>query len=500
MIMTRALALTLLLVFIASSLALAGPSGARRMYVAPEVVEGLALTPGGLSDVPAMEPFYASSGEEADVQTRAWALQDEDALQVVVVCREPEMDALVAEQQPAEGDVEVFTDDCIEIFVSPTGSEDDYFHFATNALGAKFNERVKDRSWDAEWHVDAHREDGRWWLLVTLPYDTLEARPGASAMWWFNVSRQRQAGGSLQLSSWSDTGSNFHNVPRWGRLVLTDRYAEILDTYVRTPWRERTGELTRRAQINADLTGELDASLSPLEDELAPVWSALDADSGPADLAELSELLTTGETALERLQHVEADLGTSIQRQETSRAIRRMAGGHRIAAWPVRAITNRRIMPAPEPPERVGGTIRMRACPGEIEPASFVVYPVGEEMTVLPVLSDLEGPGLGLRARHFDIHSIKRWYQAGEGGTRFPFKEEGVRALVPELLLKDDSLVRVDHTERENYVKLRKDDGDEYLWISFPRPEDARRDPYGRANLTDEPIYDTAELQPVTIP
>ena len=498
--MTRALALTLIALLTAATAALAGPSGAQRVYLAPRVSARMPLTPEGLADTPAMAPFYASSGDEADVQTRAWALLTDEALEVVVECMEPNMDALKAEFEPSDGDAYLFTDDCVEIFVGPSGSSDDYFHLAINANNAHFDERVHDQSWNPQWASEVRREDDRWWFRASIPYEALEARPDESLMWWFNVSRQRQAGGSLQLSSWSDAAANFHNLTRWGRLVLTDRYADILDTYVRRPWQERTGELTRRAQIDEGLGEELAASLTPLDDELAPVWAALDADTGPADLAELSELMTTGETALERLGHVEENLGASIQQQQTARAMRRLAGGRSLVAWPVRAITNRRIMPAPEPPERVGGTIRMRACPGEIEPASFVVYPIGQEMTVLPVLSDLDGPGLGLRARHFDIYAIKRWYQAGEGGTRFPFKEEGVRALVPELLLKDDSLVRVDDAERENYLKLRREDGDEYIWISFPRGEDAPWGPEGRANLTDEPVWDTEELQPVTIP
>lgn len=497
--MTRTLASALVVGCIAASTALAGPFGAERMQMAPEFADGMTLTPDGLADVPALEPFYASSGDPAEVQTRAWALHGPESLHVVVECMEPNMEALVAEQQPAEGDVEVFTDDCVEIFVGPTGSEDDYFHFAANALGATFDERVKDRSWDPEWQVDAHRMDDRWWLDVTIPYEALGRKPLSDLMWWFNVSRQRRAGGELQLSSWSDAGSNFHDISHWGRLVFADSYPQILEEHVRRPWQVRTEALAERAEIDPRLSEELDESLGPLQDDLAPVWAALDA-GGPADLAELSELMATGEAALTRLDQVEEDLGAAIQQREAAQAMARLARGKRVLAWPVRAITNRRIMPAPEPPERVGGTIRMRACPGEIEPASFVLYPVGEEMTVLPILTDLEGPGLGLRARHFDIHAIKRWYQAGEGGTRFPFKEEGVRALVPELLLHDDTLVRVDHEARENYLKLRHHDGEEYIWISFPRGEDAPWGPEGRANLTDEPVYDAEELQPVTIP
>ncbi len=243
----------------------------------------------------------------------------------------------------------------------------------------------------------------------------------------------------------------------------------------------------------------VEQSLAPLREEMAPVLAAVDG-GGPDDTARFAELLAAGESALAGLDRIEEDLDEVLRGREVAERMRRLADGRPLLAWPVRAITNRRIMPTPEPPERLERTIQMRACRGEFEPASFVIYPVGEEITVLPSVTDLDGPGLGIRARHFDIHAIKRWYQAGKGGTRFPFKEEGVRALVPELLLHDDTLVRVDHVARENYLKLRRESGDEYIWISFPRGEDAPWGPEGRANLTDEPIYDADQLQPVTIP
>lgn len=489
----------LMIVALTATTALAAPSGAERVYVAPPMEDGTALTPDGLADAPAMADFIASSGGPAEVQTRAWAFRGAEALEVVIECMEPKMDALVAEIQPGEDDVRVFTDDCVEIFISPTGSAADYFHLAVNANAARFDERVKSPSWDGDWEAQAQREGDRWWLRVTIPWETLEASPDDAAVWSFNISRQRQAGGSLQLSSWSHVAANFHNTPRWGRLVLSEDFSAVLNRHVRQPWLARSGDLLARAEIDPQLQERLNESLAPLQADLAPVFAATDA-GGPQDAEELSSLLAIGEEALARLDFVEEGLGEAIRGVEVAREMRRLAGDRPVASWSVRAITNRRIMPVPEPPERLDRTIRMRACPGEIEPASFVIYPVGEEMTVLPVLEDLGGPGLGLRARHFDLHVIKRWYQAGKGGTRFPFKEEGVRELVPELLLKDDALVRVDHERRENYLKLRHEAGDEYAWISSPRAEDARPDPDGRAHFGTDPIYDLKELQPVTIP
>ena len=61
-----------------------------------------------------------------------------------------------------------------------------------------------------------------------------------------------------------------------------------------------------------------------------------------------------------------------------------------------------------------------------------------------------------------DIRSVKCWYQ-DEGGLERGVELTGRKVLVPELLLKDDSLVKVENGE--NYLKLA--DGS-YRWVSKP--------------------------------
>ncbi|MEA3402350.1 MAG: sugar-binding protein [Armatimonadota bacterium] len=482
---------------LAASVAVAGPFGPERLYRVNPLPEGVTPEPSSLADIPGMTGFIdGRSGEPAQVQTAAWGLVDEQALHVIVRCDEPAMDQLVAKvERRQDADASVFSDDCVEVFVSPAGSEDDYYHFAVNANNARWDERVKDRAWTAGWSSTVERQEDGWVARLVIPHEDIGGPPDDEAMWWFNVSRQRQAGGETQLSSWSDADADFHDLSHWGRLIFSDDYAAILRRAVLQPWSQRVDDLADRARIYQPVAEHVEEALVPLREDMAPVRQAVEG-GGPDDVAGLSRLLATGEAALAGLAQVEEDLGAAIRAREAARAMRELARpGQRLLAWPVRAITNRRIMPAPEPPKRIERTIRMRACPGEIEPASFVVYPLGEEMTVLPVVTDLDGPGLGLRSRHIDIHAIKRWYQASEGGTRFPFNE-GVRVLTPELLLHDDSLVRVDHENRENYMKLRFEDREEYLWISSPEPTEEEQ----RISNSEQPIYDTDELLPVTIP
>ena len=159
-----------------------------------------------------------------------------------------------------------------------------------------------------------------------------------------------------------------------------------------------------------------------------------------------------------------------------------------VTTWVTPAITDHKIMPEDPPPaDRRRALLRMTAAPGEIESGSFVVYahePVDE---LLVNVSALTGTNGSLNAKAVDIRTVKRWYQASfSAGTQKKYQ-----IFTPELLLKNDALVRV--TDGENYVLLESGD---YAWISEVDPL-ARRRP---VPVEEMPIRDTAELQPLDLP
>ena len=92
---------------------------------------------------------------------------------------------------------------------------------------------------------------------------------------------------------------------------------------------------------------------------------------------------------------------------------------------------------------------------GEYEPASFVIR-ANEDISSLQVeATDLTGASGSIPSSNVDIRVVKCWYQAG-----VDVDEMSPKLLTPELLLKDDSLVKVEG--EENYLKI----SGEYLWIS----------------------------------
>ena len=139
--------------------------------------------------------------------------------------------------------------------------------------------------------------------------------------------------------------------------------------------------------------------------------------------------------------------------------------------------------------------IAIAAARGEYEPASFVVSAMADISSLTVNVGDLRSDRDTIPAASVDVKVVKCWYQAGTAwvGIR---QDKSKRILTPELLLNDDTLVKVNHEKRENYVKLRFPEGEKYVWISDPT-EIAR----SRSLPVDKfPVKDSSVLLPVDIP
>lgn len=124
---------------------------------------------------------------------------------------------------------------------------------------------------------------------------------------------------------------------------------------------------------------------------------------------------------------------------------------------------------------RAGAEVRILAARDEFEPASFVVFsPVARTGVTLSV-SPLQGPsGAVFPAANLALKVVKVWYQNGNGWYSY-FADPGLR-LVPELLLNDESLIRVDESAKANYARIGGPGAGTYRWISPPRRIDSRFD------------------------
>ncbi|MGD0229332.1 MAG: hypothetical protein ABSC19_03100 [Syntrophorhabdales bacterium] len=147
--------------------------------------------------------------------------------------------------------------------------------------------------------------------------------------------------------------------------------------------------------------------------------------------------------------------------------VNRQAGP--LAVYIIDPTTRQKILPDtaprlfPVPGSPFGNTISMSACRGQFEAASIVLRPTRDMSGVTVEVSDLTGPnGSAIPKKDVDVRVVKCWYQGGTAISR------GTTVLVPELLLKDDNLVRVDRAARKNYLRVTIGGEAKYVDISSP--------------------------------
>ena len=146
-------------------------------------------------------------------------------------------------------------------------------------------------------------------------------------------------------------------------------------------------------------------------------------------------------------------------------------------------------------PGTLSAEIAVVAACGEYEPASFVVSAISDIASLNVTTCDLRSDKGVIPSANVDTKVVKCWYQAGTAWVAIR-QDKSKRLLIPELLLNDDALVKVDYDKKENYLKLSFPEGQKYVWISDPT------DVNGAKSFPVEqfPVKDSPVLLPVNIP
>ncbi|MBI2299676.1 MAG: hypothetical protein HYU66_12170, partial [Armatimonadetes bacterium] len=168
----------------------------------------------------------------------------------------------------------------------------------------------------------------------------------------------------------------------------------------------------------------------------------------------------------------------------------------RVLAYATRPISSTMILPhTAELPGGPAERVTLAACPGEYEPASLVLWSPDGLPAVGATASDLKGPAGSIPAANLDLKWVKCWYQGGNA----PYGIGVVRdrkALIPELLVNDPDLVRVDLAAQHNELKLSFPAGARYVPIDDPQPVNWG----GRLKLDEFPVKDSPTLLPADLP
>ncbi len=223
------------------------------------------------------------------------------------------------------------------------------------------------------------------------------------------------------------------------------------------PFEEAWSQRLTEWQGRLDAAEQRLADLPGLPEQLA---AAEDAVTAAAERARQSveALAGSGYARPQEVDALEGDLRMAELAPVTLERIAAAAAGDSpLAAFPVRAISNARILPSEfAVPMLDQEDVAISACRGEYETGSFVVLPLEDVSGLLVTPTDLTCAAGTIPADAVDVKLVKVWYQAGRG-----IHDLSGRILVPELLLNDDALVRVDEAAQHNYLRSTGVDGQE---------------------------------------
>ena len=147
--------------------------------------------------------------------------------------------------------------------------------------------------------------------------------------------------------------------------------------------------------------------------------------------------------------------------------------------------------------ELLGTQLDFTATPGEYEPATFVLRTLQNVSGVTFEIGDMKGVnGAQIPATALNLRIVKCWFQ-GPAAWRNEAAGKRPPILVPELLLKDDALVRVDFDKEENW--LRHGIGAEATYENVSTLEDNNNLWQKTMPIKDYPIYDAKVLQPIDL-
>jgi hypothetical protein len=139
-----------------------------------------------------------------------------------------------------------------------------------------------------------------------------------------------------------------------------------------------------------------------------------------------------------------------------------------IASYAVPPLSNVMRLPDAYPADgEAQGTTNVILAQDQHESGSFNLYSFVDHKQVQLAVSDLKSAdGTVFPAANIDLKVVKVWYQNGNGWFSY-FSDPGLQ-LVPELLVYDENLVRVDTEKKANYARVKTPSGTKEVWITSP--------------------------------
>ena len=142
---------------------------------------------------------------------------------------------------------------------------------------------------------------------------------------------------------------------------------------------------------------------------------------------------------------------------------------------------------------RLEGGLRVVLAQDEFEPASFQLFSLKDLADVRLSVSPLKSKsGATILPENVDLRVVKLWLQNGNAWLSY-FADVGLK-LVPELMLHDENMIKVDLEQQANYARLKDAKGERFVWISSPHALENTK-----FNPVLEPFADAKSMQPVQL-
>jgi len=170
-------------------------------------------------------PFVKNDGSgPAEETTTALVGLDDYWLYAAFLCADSDPEGLVTNATARDGPV--YHDDCVELFVDPTGRRGTYRHFIVNAAGVVYDEAAADPAWDGWWQAAVQRSVRGWTAELRVPLVALGDPSTFAEEWATNLNRYCPR--TRETSAWSPTLGPFAAPERFGALAKVNVDAKRL--------------------------------------------------------------------------------------------------------------------------------------------------------------------------------------------------------------------------------------------------------------------------------
>ena len=167
-----------------------------------------------------VKSFIANAGATPPrAQTRVSVGYDDTALYVAFECEEPNMPK-AARQVMKDRDADVWTNECVEVLLNPSGDRAGYIHLIVDILNQRYDALGTDPwGFNPPWKSATHAGERGWSAEMAMPFASLGVvRPVPGQMWRANLCRERQA--EAELSAWRPAKGQFAAPGTFGTWVF----------------------------------------------------------------------------------------------------------------------------------------------------------------------------------------------------------------------------------------------------------------------------------------